>query len=135
MPLNTFLRNKVITWLEQGKTYSEIIKLVEFEGGKISRSGINYIKTKYLTEQTEQKTEQKGPGKKQNFKTALDLYKEKEVKQEQLTDKKITYIKFLTDLEFELFEKSLEVVYNSNYIRLRKANATGILNALDNLMK
>lgn len=126
------MRNRILTWLEEGKTYAEIIKLVVKAGQKISKGGIFYIKNNpkkqnntEQTEQTEQK-KKKQPVQDKKFETAYKQLLEKY--NSELKEK--VHVKLLSDLEFSNFENSLEVVFKSNLIRLKTAHATGILNAL-----
>ena len=143
MPVNNYLRNKIITWLEEGKPYSKIIELVKAEGGSISKGGISYIKKNIAPEEItkpETKPEEKTTIQeeivpvKPEFKTAFELHRENLKKEFESSEANVKFSRLLTDLEFLTFENALNIIVNSNLIRLKKAKATGILNALNTLI-
>lgn len=143
IPVSENVRKKIIEWLNKKIKYEDIIKLVEKEGESITKGGITYIKYSEFSKkskQTKQKNvpeenesesstgdlQEENEEKKPDLKTALELHKEN-IKTELYETNRV-----LTDFEFKMFKKNFEVIYNSNLIRLQKANAKGILNALDN---
>ena len=158
MPVDTILRNKILNWIKEEIPYSEIMDLVKKEGATISRGGITYIKKSSITEQTEQKTEEKTEQTEQKKEKSnasraskkIETTKEgfclmpncsNQVYEDKLICKthyfglyeETPQEKLLSDLEFTLLKSSFETVYNSNKIRLEKANAKGILNSLNNV--
>ncbi|MBA7492425.1 hypothetical protein ES702_02975 [subsurface metagenome] len=135
MPVDEVVREKILNWIKNGKKYTEIMVLVEKEGQTITKGGITFIKKEAekkakLTKPTKQKIDVSkiftghSREKKPKFENALERQKPKD----------IVYTKLLSDLEFSNFEKSLEIVINSNTKRLKTAKAFGILNAL-NILK
>lgn len=138
IPVSKKVRKKIIGWLEKKVKYEDIIKYVEKEGESISKGGITYIKYQEFSKKTKQAKQEKKENprvqdtkkeKKSEFTNALELH------EEQIKTELYNTGKLLTELEFNLFEKSFETVYNSNLTRLLNAKAHGILNSLNNLKK
>lgn len=161
IPVSERVKKLIIGWLKEKKKYKDIIDLVANEKESIGKSGITYIKQnsfspeKKITEQTEQKTEEKSlviqtteknrkhieEVKKTLYKPIpdknliLELDKIIQEKQKQIDALKKTIIQakntILSDLEFSLLKSSYEVVFKSNHKRLKNNNAHGILNSLN----
>ena len=131
MPVPTHIRNKIIAWINEGISYTKIIEKVVNEGYSISRGGITYIKTEQKkeiqTEQTEQ-TEQKKEKKPDDPKDKQEKESIKPLKKRQISNDFL-----LSELEFKNLENAFNVVYQSNYKRLKNYRASGILNALNSI--
>lgn len=135
MPVPTHIRNKIIEWINKGIPYTEIIEKVDKEGYSISRGGITYIKTarpKKITEQsTEQKTKQTKQKEDQKSESPKDNQEKKAIKPPK--KRQISKDFLLSELEFKILENAFNVVYQSNYKRLKNNRASGILNALNTI--
>ena len=133
MTVSNEVRNMILKWLKEGKTFAIIMELVKAEGEKISKGGISYIKNNPITKKKQKKTEQETEQEKeevQDHQTKIDIENAIEPLRKETEILPIQETELLSALEFNILESSFKTVYLSNVVRLSSANASGILNSL-----